>query len=160
MFKKPPAKCNVKPRRGCRCGNATATPGKLTCCGQRCPCYVESKACIECKCRGCRNPHTPDGSKVRHKLLLTTVETYFITFWIFQVRPLLPNLQQLQYEVQSHQNQQALLQGVNIQLDANLTLAQLNEHFRSSNLKGNLRLHKHRDVVKPSAFVFWGENVH
>lgn len=50
-------------RKGCRCGNATATPGKLTCCGQRCPCYVESKACIDCKCRGCRNPHFKDGQK-------------------------------------------------------------------------------------------------
>ncbi|XP_053684816.1 uncharacterized protein LOC128734574 [Sabethes cyaneus] len=52
-------------RRGCRCGNATATPGKLTCCGQRCPCYVESKSCVDCKCRGCRNPHRADGMKVR-----------------------------------------------------------------------------------------------
>ncbi|XP_030756371.1 E3 ubiquitin-protein ligase MSL2 [Sitophilus oryzae] len=60
VFKKP---CS-KPKKGCRCGNATATPGKLTCCGQRCPCYVESKACIDCKCRGCRNPHRPDGNKV------------------------------------------------------------------------------------------------
>lgn len=50
-------------RRGCRCGNATAAPGKLTCCGQRCPCYVDSKACIDCKCRGCRNPHFADGQK-------------------------------------------------------------------------------------------------
>lgn len=57
-------KTNTK-RRGCRCGNATATPGKLTCCGQRCPCYVDSKSCIGCKCRGCRNPHRPDGGKVR-----------------------------------------------------------------------------------------------
>lgn len=55
-------------RRGCRCGNATAAPGKLTCCGQRCPCYVDSKACIDCKCRGCRNPHFADGQKkVRYK---------------------------------------------------------------------------------------------
>ena len=52
-------------KRGCRCGNTTATPGKLTCCGQRCPCYVDSKSCIGCKCRGCRNPHRPDGNKVR-----------------------------------------------------------------------------------------------
>ncbi|CAG9796535.1 unnamed protein product [Diatraea saccharalis] len=52
-------------RKGCRCGNATATPGKLTCCGQRCPCYVDSKPCTECKCKGCRNPHRPDGMKVR-----------------------------------------------------------------------------------------------
>lgn len=50
-------------RRGCRCGNATAAPGKLTCCGQRCPCYVDSKACIDCKCKGCRNPHYADGHK-------------------------------------------------------------------------------------------------
>ncbi|XP_011185732.2 mucin-4 [Zeugodacus cucurbitae] len=57
-------KLNAK-RRGCRCGNATPTPGKLTCCGQRCPCYVDSKSCIGCKCRGCRNPHRPDGGKVR-----------------------------------------------------------------------------------------------
>lgn len=58
-------------RRGCRCGNATAAPGKLTCCGQRCPCYVDSKACIDCKCRGCRNPHFADGQKkVKYKSLL------------------------------------------------------------------------------------------
>ncbi|XP_045528445.1 E3 ubiquitin-protein ligase MSL2 isoform X1 [Pieris brassicae] len=55
-------------RKGCRCGNATATPGKLTCCGQRCPCYVESKPCTECKCKGCRNPHRADGLKVRPHL--------------------------------------------------------------------------------------------
>ncbi|XP_036328071.1 mucin-5AC-like [Rhagoletis pomonella] len=60
----PANKLNAK-RRGCRCGNATPTPGKLTCCGQRCPCYVDSKSCIGCKCRGCRNPHRPDGGKVR-----------------------------------------------------------------------------------------------
>lgn len=58
---------NLK-RRGCRCGNATPTPGKLTCCGQRCPCYVESKSCIDCKCRGCRNPHRPGGGKVRPRI--------------------------------------------------------------------------------------------
>ena len=50
---------NKKPgkRRGCRCGLATPNPGKLTCCGQRCPCYVDGKGCFDCKCRGCRNPH-------------------------------------------------------------------------------------------------------
>lgn len=66
-FKKPkvkPPKPKTK-KKGCRCGNATATPGKLTCCGQRCPCYVEAKACVECRCRGCRNPHRPGGKKVR-----------------------------------------------------------------------------------------------
>lgn len=56
---------NNNKKRGCRCGNTTNTPGKLTCCGQRCPCYVDSKSCIGCKCRGCRNPHRPDGMKVR-----------------------------------------------------------------------------------------------
>lgn len=67
-FKKPPMVVKSKTlakRKGCRCGNATLTPGKLTCCGQRCPCYVESKSCIDCKCRGCRNPHRPNGFKVR-----------------------------------------------------------------------------------------------
>ncbi|XP_035724607.1 E3 ubiquitin-protein ligase MSL2-like isoform X3 [Vespa mandarinia] len=64
-FKKPRSSSTRSKRKGCRCGNATAIPGKLTCCGQRCPCYVESKPCIECRCRGCRNPHTADGLKVR-----------------------------------------------------------------------------------------------
>lgn len=66
-FKKPStSKANkqIQKRKGCRCGNATPTPGKLTCCGQRCPCYVESKSCIDCKCRGCRNPHRVGGFKV------------------------------------------------------------------------------------------------
>lgn len=66
---KSPSK-NLLKRKGCRCGNATPTPGKLTCCGQRCPCYVESKSCIDCKCRGCRNPHRPNGQKVRLSIIL------------------------------------------------------------------------------------------
>ncbi|XP_033207828.1 E3 ubiquitin-protein ligase MSL2 isoform X1 [Belonocnema kinseyi] len=64
-FKKPRSSTTRSKRKGCRCGNATAVPGKLTCCGQRCPCYVESKPCLECRCRGCRNPHTADGLKIR-----------------------------------------------------------------------------------------------
>jgi CXC domain of E3 ubiquitin-protein ligase MSL2 len=65
-------------RRGCRCGNATAAPGKLTCCGQRCPCYVDSKACIDCKCKGCRNPHYVDGhKKVSQNDIQTRSETEF-----------------------------------------------------------------------------------
>jgi len=52
-------------RKGCRCGNATSVPGKLTCCGQRCPCYVEGKACLDCRCRGCRNTHTVGGKQLR-----------------------------------------------------------------------------------------------
>lgn len=65
-FKKPTASRSktMQKRKGCRCGNATPTPGKLTCCGQRCPCYVEAKSCLDCKCRGCRNPHRADGFKV------------------------------------------------------------------------------------------------
>ncbi|CAN8022151.1 unnamed protein product [Ixodes persulcatus] len=43
-------------RRGCRCGVTTSNPGKLTCCGQRCPCYVNGTSCAMCRCRGCRNP--------------------------------------------------------------------------------------------------------
>ncbi|XP_012278527.1 E3 ubiquitin-protein ligase MSL2 [Orussus abietinus] len=67
-FKKPRSNSTRSKRRGCRCGNATAVPGKLTCCGQRCPCYVESKPCIECRCRGCRNPHMADGLKIRPRI--------------------------------------------------------------------------------------------
>lgn len=62
---KKPTRIPPKPKMGCRCGNATIHPGKLTCCGQRCPCYVDSRACIDCKCRGCRNPRTLNGQKVR-----------------------------------------------------------------------------------------------
>merc|ERR1719203_843100 len=58
-------KNKIKRKSGCRCGNATQCPGKLTCCGQRCPCYVNSQACLDCKCKGCRNPHRPGGGKVR-----------------------------------------------------------------------------------------------
>lgn len=75
-FKKPAIKILQK-RKGCRCGNATPTPGKLTCCGQRCPCYVESKSCIDCKCRGCRNPHRIDGLKVRNNNRFIDIQTKY-----------------------------------------------------------------------------------
>jgi len=46
-----------KVKVGCRCAMATPAPGKLTCCGQRCPCYAAFHGCCpSCKCRGCRNP--------------------------------------------------------------------------------------------------------
>ncbi len=55
---KPRKRVNKKPKpKGCRCGLATPNPGKLTCCGQRCPCYAAFKGCCpDCRCRGCRNP--------------------------------------------------------------------------------------------------------
>ncbi|XP_003243452.1 E3 ubiquitin-protein ligase msl-2 [Acyrthosiphon pisum] len=56
VFNNIPKKKKNERRWGCRCGNATTTPGKLTCFGQRCPCYTEQKPCDQCKCRGCRNP--------------------------------------------------------------------------------------------------------
>lgn len=46
----------------CRCGSGAKKmdgrgPGNLTCLGQRCACYKEGKACISCKCVGCKNPN-------------------------------------------------------------------------------------------------------
>ena len=46
----------------CRCGsgakkNEGRGPGNLTCLGQRCACYKEGKACVNCKCVGCKNPN-------------------------------------------------------------------------------------------------------
>ena len=60
------SKSKPKPKpRGCRCGLATPTPGKLTCCGQRCPCYSAFKGCLpDCRCRGCRNPRKCDISDI------------------------------------------------------------------------------------------------
>ncbi|XP_064639556.1 uncharacterized protein LOC135495070 [Lineus longissimus] len=52
-------------KKGCRCGTAASTPGKLTCCGQRCPCYSTHKPCNDCSCRGCHNPRklvVPDST--------------------------------------------------------------------------------------------------
>ncbi|GJQ67024.1 putative zinc ion binding protein [Trypoxylus dichotomus] len=127
--KKPPMKCVVKQRRGCRCGNATPTPGKLTCCGQRCPCYVESKACLDCKCRGCRNPHTPDGNKV---INLPHILKQFqqVTNQV-QPQPVQTYIQQRQiYQMPQPKQDLPMIQTVKIELDANLTLEQLNEHLQ------------------------------
>ena len=68
----------AKSRKGCRCGTATNNPGTLTCCGQRCPCYVEAKECIDCKCRGCRNPYRSGGRKV---IFLYPVAFPRLTYW-------------------------------------------------------------------------------
>lgn len=80
-FKKPTMSKTklMQKRKGCRCGNATPTPGKLTCCGQRCPCYVDSKSCVDCKCRGCRNPHRIDGLKVNLIFSLLSPEQIFFS---------------------------------------------------------------------------------
>lgn len=74
-----PARTKCKPRRGCRCGLATSNPGKLTCCGQRCTCYVDGKGCVDCKCRGCRNPNNshsinPSSSTPNSHPLLSTID--------------------------------------------------------------------------------------
>lgn len=56
------------------------------------------------------------------------------------MRPTIANYPHIQYPIaHTEQRQQhQILQGVNIQLDANLTLAQLNEHFKSGALKGTI----------------------
>ena len=83
------AKTKAK-KAGCRCGNATLCPGKLTCCGQRCPCYVDSLPCLDCKCKGCRNPHMPGGGKMRPvlpaiqnmKVTVITNTTHLSLVWL------------------------------------------------------------------------------
>ncbi|CAH0562148.1 unnamed protein product [Brassicogethes aeneus] len=130
VFKKPPSKCNIKPKRGCRCGNATATPGKLTCCGQRCPCYVEGKACIECKCRGCRNPHRPDGNKVR---------------------PHIPEISQIQY-MPSQQMQQTAIVEQDLYRDMHnvVKMSDLDSQFGSFENSGQ-RYKTYKGVLNPMA---------
>lgn len=56
-YKKPPEK------KGCKCGRATQNPSVLTCRGQRCPCYSNRKACLDCICRGCQNSFMANGEK-------------------------------------------------------------------------------------------------
>lgn len=60
--------------KGCRCGLATPNPGKLTCCGQRCPCYSAFRGCLpECRCRGCKNTRNTDTSVVPDLSVVPTV---------------------------------------------------------------------------------------
>ncbi|XP_074658405.1 E3 ubiquitin-protein ligase MSL2-like [Tubulanus polymorphus] len=61
-------------KKGCRCGTATPTPGKLTCCGQRCPCYTSYKPCVDCSCRGCHNPRKFPSSQQQQQPVVSTVE--------------------------------------------------------------------------------------
>jgi len=63
-----------KVKIGCRCAMATPAPGKLTCCGQRCPCYAAFHGCSpSCKCRGCRNPR---GDLAKSPVIGTTVKSF------------------------------------------------------------------------------------
>lgn len=57
VYKKPQEK------KGCKCGRATQNPSVLTCRGQRCPCYSNRKACLDCICRGCQNSYMANGEK-------------------------------------------------------------------------------------------------
>ncbi|XP_073957449.1 male-specific lethal 2 [Choristoneura fumiferana] len=120
-------------RKGCRCGNATATPGKLTCCGQRCPCYVESKPCTECKCKGCRNPHRPDGMKVR---------------------PHIPQLDTLQLNVNSNPDSSPSCSGSMDSLDTDtLTIEAMEEslNFNSDLKTSNIKVYTSQlQEVSPS----------
>lgn len=65
---------SLKRRKTCRCGMTKWRAGKSTCTGQRCPCYVNGRPCITCRCRGCLNPMkrwipSPDPKRVRlHRL--------------------------------------------------------------------------------------------
>lgn len=52
----------------CKCGRG-GTNSRLTCLGQRCPCYIKKLPCIGCKCKGCRNPR-----KVDHDLEIIKAE--------------------------------------------------------------------------------------
>ncbi|KAJ3613483.1 hypothetical protein NHX12_019732 [Muraenolepis orangiensis] len=58
----PPYKKPVE-KKGCKCGRATQNPSVLTCRGQRCPCYSNRKACLDCICRGCQNSYMANGEK-------------------------------------------------------------------------------------------------
>ncbi|KAM4624765.1 E3 ubiquitin-protein ligase MSL2-like [Polymixia lowei] len=59
---KPPYRKPVE-KKGCKCGRATQNPSVLTCRGQRCPCYSNRKACLDCICRGCQNSYMANGEK-------------------------------------------------------------------------------------------------
>uniref|UniRef100_UPI00398EF10E E3 ubiquitin-protein ligase MSL2-like isoform X2 n=1 Tax=Pristiophorus japonicus TaxID=55135 RepID=UPI00398EF10E len=54
-----------KPRGkpGCKCGRAACAPSVLTCRGQRCPCYANRRACLDCICCGCNNSYLENGTK-------------------------------------------------------------------------------------------------
>lgn len=45
----------ITKQKTCKCARLNA-PSRLTCFGQRCPCYSNHLPCTDCMCRGCRNP--------------------------------------------------------------------------------------------------------
>ncbi|XP_069749027.1 E3 ubiquitin-protein ligase MSL2-like [Narcine bancroftii] len=57
VYKKPRGK------PGCKCGRAACAPSVLTCRGQRCPCYANRRACLDCICCGCNNSYMENGRK-------------------------------------------------------------------------------------------------
>lgn len=117
-------------RRGCRCGLATANPGKLTCCGQRCPCYVDGKGCYDCKCRGCRNPrraNTKSGTTSCSTKEITPNVTSTSSSSSNQLNQL--NSNDSSSNVSNIQQQQQQL----ISVSSSLNLNSSSSHSRSSN---------------------------
>ncbi|KAH8263492.1 hypothetical protein KR044_009750 [Drosophila immigrans] len=62
-------KLKSKEKRGCRCGTSSA-PGKATCRTTRCACYMAGLKCVDCKCNGCKNPHTYMGDSSDEEVLV------------------------------------------------------------------------------------------
>lgn len=54
-LKSGPGRSLLKRHDICRCARFKK-PNRLTCLGQKCPCYREKKACVDCLCNGCKNP--------------------------------------------------------------------------------------------------------
>ncbi|XP_021351463.1 E3 ubiquitin-protein ligase MSL2-like [Mizuhopecten yessoensis] len=48
----------------CKCGRG-GTNSRLTCLGQRCPCYINKLPCVGCKCKGCRNPRKIENDRLK-----------------------------------------------------------------------------------------------
>ncbi|XP_060079321.1 E3 ubiquitin-protein ligase MSL2-like [Ylistrum balloti] len=53
-----------KDLKTCKCGRG-GTNSRLTCLGQRCPCYINRLPCIGCKCKGCRNPRKIEHDRLK-----------------------------------------------------------------------------------------------
>ncbi|KAM8717151.1 hypothetical protein ACLKA7_003941 [Drosophila subpalustris] len=55
-------KAKPKAKMCCRCGTSSL-PGLMTCRNGRCVCYTNGLRCKDCKCNGCKNPHTYSGGE-------------------------------------------------------------------------------------------------